>query len=483
VDEEHGVFGVSPLDRMMSGAFIHGEYGEWVEKLKLALWTAQRDDHHAECTFGLGVRKKRSSVIGSQPTTSGGEQYCVYDCNNNTTNKNKNKNTHDNFYPFHLLVKRLIHKDFKGTHFGPQSFLQMLVACTRSHSSHSQPLQPTQSPFHQLDEDGNLPLHIILGGKRDTNLGTKGERKLITFLLRKNRESAWTPDGVNGKMPLRLSIENGWPCYDIIVGACLRHRSKYPPPRPLISLPGNDAFHSTSYLNPATTTTVTTIASSASTATASEIIPNHPDKMHHRYHPSESILHTILSGPYHQCFYISGARTIIRYILKKFPHAARTLSSDGRLPLHVGIEHGWPCHDLLVNAAPLALETRDVRTKCYPFQIAAFSRLQSSSACDGVGAFEHHAEEGGDSDGDLLQLNVLYELIRGGPMLLHGLATIIAKEEDVTCRTGKSSMQEQSTAMVSTLEIASAVSKEEHDGKTLLVDNLPSLEHCKKRKR
>eukprot|EP00555_Chaetoceros_dichaeta_P002426 CAMPEP_0198251118 /NCGR_PEP_ID=MMETSP1447-20131203/2063_1 /TAXON_ID=420782 /ORGANISM="Chaetoceros dichaeta, Strain CCMP1751" /LENGTH=441 /DNA_ID=CAMNT_0043936075 /DNA_START=242 /DNA_END=1564 /DNA_ORIENTATION=- len=43
VDEEHGMFGVSPLDRMMSGAFIHGEYGEWVEKLVLALWTAQRE--------------------------------------------------------------------------------------------------------------------------------------------------------------------------------------------------------------------------------------------------------------------------------------------------------------------------------------------------------------------------------------------------------------------------------------------------------
>ncbi len=42
IDPMHGMFGVSPLDRMISGAFIHGGYAEWVVKLKLALWTAEK---------------------------------------------------------------------------------------------------------------------------------------------------------------------------------------------------------------------------------------------------------------------------------------------------------------------------------------------------------------------------------------------------------------------------------------------------------
>ena len=40
-DPEHGAFGVSPLDRMMCGKFIHGSIDEWSEKLGLALIAAE----------------------------------------------------------------------------------------------------------------------------------------------------------------------------------------------------------------------------------------------------------------------------------------------------------------------------------------------------------------------------------------------------------------------------------------------------------
>ena len=39
-DAAHGAFGVSPLDRMASGYFIHGDPIEWAEKLRLALKVA-----------------------------------------------------------------------------------------------------------------------------------------------------------------------------------------------------------------------------------------------------------------------------------------------------------------------------------------------------------------------------------------------------------------------------------------------------------
>jgi hypothetical protein len=40
IDPKHGAFGVSPLDRMVSGVFIHGDTTAWVEKLRLALRVA-----------------------------------------------------------------------------------------------------------------------------------------------------------------------------------------------------------------------------------------------------------------------------------------------------------------------------------------------------------------------------------------------------------------------------------------------------------
>ena len=40
IDPAHGAFGVSPLDRMASGYFIHGDAINWAEKLRLALKVA-----------------------------------------------------------------------------------------------------------------------------------------------------------------------------------------------------------------------------------------------------------------------------------------------------------------------------------------------------------------------------------------------------------------------------------------------------------
>lgn len=298
VDPEHGVFGISPLDRMISGAFIHGVNSQWVEKLKLALYTAERG------TLEVNPTEQAATVP---------------------------------FYPFHYLIGRLCSKDFKGVQFGALAFVNTLNAFKTVDSS----------AFLQRDQNGNQPLHIALRSSCDTNLGVVGERKLIKTLLNGEVDLAISPDG-KGDLPLRLCIKNGWPCYDLITKAC---------PRALEERIGCNGDLS---------------------------------------------LHTVLNGTYHARFGIGGARRIVDFFLAKNPNAAGAQNNRGELPLHLSIRYGWPCHDMLVSAAPLALETRDVTSKLYPFQISAMSIMRRD---------------------ELFHLSVLYELMRESPLMLHGLAS------------------------------------------------------------
>lgn len=118
-----------------------------------------------------------------------------------------------------------------------------------------------------------------------------------------------------------------------------------------------------------------------------------------------------------------------------------------------------------MNAAPSALTTRDMKNRFYPFQIAAFSKLQD-----------------GDDDGDLTQLNVVYELIREGPLLLHGLATMVKEGGGVGCEGDESGGERRPNSTVSSDGIASIVGKEDGGGKMPPVESA-LLQPCKKRKR
>lgn len=314
VDSSHGPFGVSPLDRMLSGAFIHGDAELWVSKVKLALLTADRGSVEDN-----GSKK---------------------------------------FYPFHALVRRIISSDFMGVQFGAYSFVNCLSACVDGEESHL--------PFHQVDEHGNLPIHVVFGQTCNTNLGIVGERKLVKFLLHANKASASIKNG-DGTMPIRLAVENGWPVYDIIVHHCLRDYTEG---------------------------IVEGISGAASLETSEVTIEKR-----------DLLFHDVLNGPYSNRFGISGARELVRFVLKKFPIVAEAPDVLGRYPIHLAIENVWPCHDLIVAAAPFTLEVKDPLTGMYPFQIAATLK---SAKCD---------TKSGDSS---KQLSTLYELIREGPLLLQG---------------------------------------------------------------
>jgi hypothetical protein len=321
------MFGVSPLDRMMSGAFIHGGYLEWVEKLKLALWTAANGS---------------LNEWGNHP-----------------------------FYPFHDIIKRLVSSDFMGVQFGALSFVNSLTACIEAEATVQS--SDDDPPFHQLDASGNLPLHIALQKECDTNLGVIGERKLIKFLVHSNPQSAMKRDG-NGVLPIVLAVTNGWPVYDIIINTCLP-----------------------------------------------EYIQGQTAQNTDRQLETSFLLHDVLNCNFHQRFGIEGARSIIKFILKKNPSSVDLPHENGCLPLHIGIKNGWPCHDLLIVASPSTLENKDPQTHLYPFMLAAKPKSQIRE------------------NKSLNELSALYEMIRWGPSLLKGTG------EDVTLDDKGSIKRKQST--------------------------------------
>jgi hypothetical protein len=357
-DPNHGAFGVSPLDRMISGAFIHGHSVIWVQKLILALSTAEFGSplpgqrFLANCpTQKIFYTKPSTPTKNSSTNATNNNDLHAHETpsphhnnfntwfqslsasnskSNASTTKTIEKDDQPPFYPFHSLVKRIASPDFMGVRFGASTFVRTLLACTQSLRH--------QPPFHQMDNLGRLPIHTILCQEANTNLGVHGERRLIKFLLRACPESAHIPH--KGILPLRCAILNGWPCHDIFTDTYIHNNTTS------IDLPS-----------------IQTIIKEEQTPQKTKESSIH-----------ELPIHTILSGSYHRKrFGISGSREIIKFLLQKYPRWASTCNNEGRLPLHLAMENGWPCHDIIAAAAPQSLETRDLKTRFYPFQICASS--------------------------------------------------------------------------------------------------------------
>jgi hypothetical protein len=113
-------------------------------------------------------------------------------------------------------------------------------------------------------------------------------------------------------------------------------------------------------------------------------------------------LHLLLSMT---CPAISHAALVAARELCKIVAEADTLAvmhgvtvSGGELfPLHMAIENGWPCHDLLLSIWPECIEMTDPRTGLLPFQ----SALATSSARP-------------ETD---IGLDVAFELLRANPTI------------------------------------------------------------------
>jgi hypothetical protein len=97
------------------------------------------------------------------------------------------------------------------------------------------------------------------------------------------------------------------------------------------------------------------------------------------------------------------ARQLVKILLEAHPDSARH-TIHGRLPLHMAVENGWPCHDLLLAVFPEALDISDPKTELFPFQTAARAKEQpcaTAAAC--------------------CELDVTYELLRANPTYACGM--------------------------------------------------------------
>merc|ERR1712150_289918 len=74
-----------------------------------------------------------------------------------------------------------------------------------------------------------------------------------------------------------------------------------------------------------------------------------------------------------------ASRELVKLLLAAHPKSARQSLKGGRLPIHLAIENGWPCHDLLLSVFPESLNIRDPANKLAPFQAAANSDAQEFS--------------------------------------------------------------------------------------------------------
>lgn len=92
----------------------------------------------------------------------------------------------------------------------------------------------------------------------------------------------------------------------------------------------------------------------------------------------------------------------VQVLLESYPQAARIANGEGRLALHLALccgRHTWNSGiEKLVEAAPRALETRDVVTHFYPVQLATAAGRQQVN--------------------DLESLNTIYQLLLAWPIVL-----------------------------------------------------------------
>lgn len=66
---------------------------------------------------------------------------------------------------------------------------------------------------------------------------------------------------------------------------------------------------------------------------------------------------------------------LIDFLLGEYPEAVSVADGQGRLALQIALENGSPCWRRLANAEPRAIDTRDVQTRMYPFQMVAMESV------------------------------------------------------------------------------------------------------------
>ena len=399
IDTKHGAFGVSPLDRMVSGNFIHGDTKAWAEKLRLALRAAvfvrlKKEEMELGEVAGKDATSKEIVLPEgffapySQFLRTVNSFLSLNDMSMDTISTKQHRDLSlQSFYPYHELIRLLISPSFGGTKFGNAGFLNTLDACTNS----------DPNAFLRPDNEGNLPIHVALSSECNTALGVKGERRLIRYLLNLDSHAALCPENNGkGRLPLRMSIDNGWPVYDLIVQSALECED-----------------------------------------TAEQKSPYDPNDITYRFKDhiaqimvsEKPLLHDALNGRYHPRFGIHGARQLVKKIISKTSHSQQSQSclqsrlrafidTYGRTALHVALQHKWPVYDIIIQSNPLCLEARDPSQHgFFPFQTAACEfddKSKTSHDIDNIAEDICKFESG--QNRELFETSMLFEVIRENPL-------------------------------------------------------------------
>ena len=110
------------------------------------------------------------------------------------------------------------------------------------------------------------------------------------------------------------------------------------------------------------------------------------------------------------------ARELVKILIEADPCCAKC-ACNGRLALHMAIENGWPCHDLLLAVYPEALDMKDPRTELFPFQTSA---TVGGYYCND-GATNKTSPAAAAEMVDIRDLDVTYELLRANPTHASGM--------------------------------------------------------------
>ena len=121
----------------------------------------------------------------------------------------------------------------------------------------------------------------------------------------------------------------------------------------------------------------------------------------------DSPLHVLLRAPCKAGPGVAYAKDLIVILVDAYDQSASICTNEGRLPLFLGLENGWPCHDVLLHVSPDSLQMRDSETGLYPFQVAACAKPYKKRA--------KRARITGDSE-----LDVIYSLLREDPQQVQG---------------------------------------------------------------
>lgn len=117
---------------------------------------------------------------------------------------------------------------------------------------------------------------------------------------------------------------------------------------------------------------------------------------------------------------VDYSSAIVKFVLDEYPESINIPDGDGRLPLHIAIEHGLPCWQILADAEPRAMERLDPNNRLYPFQTAALV----SSDTEQQNPYKFHEST-----------NTIYTLLRKAPHVVMKSSRIKdAKWNNPECR-------------------------------------------------